>query len=185
MNKMERRPFLGAALAGFPFSLLAQNLDKPKPAESPLVSRGNDRLGEQHTIGVSSTNFKVITRDTAGGLFIMEHTNRKKGGPPLHLHHNEDEWFYPIEGEYLIAVGSERYRARAGDSILVPRKTAHTWAFVGETPGRMLIGFAPAGKMESFFRDTEKHHDKGIYVNDAEVYRGYGMELLGAPLKLE
>ncbi len=113
----------------------------------------------------------------------MEHRNQKKGGPPRHLHHNEDEWFYPIEGQYVVAVGSARYELKAGDSILAPKGTPHTWAFVGETPGRMLIAFAPAGKMEAFFRDTEKR-DPGGYTAEAEVYRTYGMELLGPPLSV-
>ena len=44
----------------------------------------------------------------------MEHTNRKKGGPPRHLHHNEDKWFYAIEGEYIVEVESERFRLKSG-----------------------------------------------------------------------
>ena len=36
----------------------------------------------------------------------MEQTSSKKGGPPRHLHHNEDEWFYVIEGEYITEIGS-------------------------------------------------------------------------------
>ncbi len=35
MNKIERRPFLGAALAGFPFALLGQSLRMPKPDTTP------------------------------------------------------------------------------------------------------------------------------------------------------
>ena len=54
-------------------------------------ARGEDRLGERHTIGLSTTAFKVLTNDTGGGLFVMEHESRNKGGPPRHLHHNEDE----------------------------------------------------------------------------------------------
>jgi quercetin dioxygenase-like cupin family protein len=42
--------------------------------------------------------FKVLTRDTNGELFIIEHTTRQKGGPPHHIHPHQDEWFYVIEG---------------------------------------------------------------------------------------
>jgi len=184
MRKMERRPFLGAALAGFPLALLGQAPNAPEAGRTRLVRKGEDRLGEHHTIGVSSTSFKVLAQDSDGGLFIMEHTNRKKGGPPRHLHHKEDEWFYPIEGQYIVEIGSERYHANPGDSILVPKGTPHTWAFVGDESGRMLIAFAPVGKMEAFFRDTEKR-DRGGYVNDSDLYRNYGMELLGPPLMVE
>lgn len=114
----------------------------------------------------------------------MEHTSRKKGGPPRHLHHNEDEWFYVIEGEYIAEIGSERFELKPGDSVLGPREVPHAWAFVGDTPGRMLITFAPANKMEAFFRDNAKRRKDGEYLNDAQIYHAYGLELLGPPLSV-
>jgi hypothetical protein len=64
------------------------------------------------------------------------------------------------------------------------RGVPHAWAFVGDTPGRLLITFAPANKMEAFFRDNAKRNEHGEYLNDAEVYRAYGLELLGPPLSV-
>lgn len=185
MAQMARRPFLGTVIAGFPFALPGQSINSSKAAKIPAVLSGQDRSGEHHTIGVSSTDFKVTTPDAGGGVFIMEHTNRKKGGPPRHLHHNEDEWFYVIAGEYIVEIGSERFRIKSGDSILAPREVPHVWAFVGDSPGKMLIAFAPANKMEAFFRDSEKRLKRDEYSNNAEVYRTYGLELLGPPLSLE
>lgn len=60
----------------------------------------------------------------------------------------------------------------------------HAWAFVDDTQGRMLIALAPANKMEAFFRDNEKRRKDGEYLNDAQVYPAYGLELLGPPLSL-
>jgi quercetin dioxygenase-like cupin family protein len=185
MRNIERRTFLGAAMAVFPLALLGQSIKTTTQASPARVPSGEDRYGEHHSIGISSTDFKVSTLESSGALFIMEHTNRKKGGPPRHLHHNEDEWFYAIEGEYLMEIGSERFRLKAGDSILAPREVPHAWAFVGDTPGKMLIAFAPANKMEAFFRDNAKRNKDGIYLNDAQTYRAYGLELLGPPLTLE
>jgi hypothetical protein len=54
--------------------------------------------------------------------------------------------------------------------------------YVGDGPGKLLIVFAPAGKMEAFFRDNAKPSKQGEYLNDAAVYRAYGLELLGPPL---
>ena len=185
MRDIERRTFLGATMAAFPLALMGQSIKATTQAKAARVSSGEDRFGEHHSIGVSSTDFKVSTQESSGGLFIMEHTNRKKGGPPRHLHHNEDEWFYAIEGEYLMEVGSERFRLKSGDSILAPREVPHAWAFVGDTLGKMLIAFAPANKMEAFFRDNAKRNKDGIYLDDAQVYRAYGLELLGPPLSVE
>ena len=184
MRDLDRRSFLGAAMAALPLALSEQSIGTSTQAKATLVPRGEDRFGEHHTIGVSSTDFKVTTKDSNGGLFIFEHTNRKKGGPPRHLHHNEDEWFYAIEGEYILEVGSERFQLKAGDCILAPREVPHAWAFVGDTPGKLLIAFAPANKMEAFFRDNEKRFNGGNYANEAEIYRAYGMELLGPPLSI-
>lgn len=104
---------------------------------------------------------------SASALFVIEHASRKKGGPPRHLHHNENEWFYVIEGEYIAEVGSERFQLKPGDSLLGPREVPQAWAYVGEGPGKLLIAFSPAGKMEAFFRDNEKRQKEGEYVNQS------------------
>lgn len=182
MQNPDRRAFLGTALATLPLGMLAQTVEtKVKPVHVPS---GEDRLGDRHVIGASSTAFKVLTDDSASALFVIEHASRKKGGPPRHLHHNENEWFYVIEGEYIAEVGSERFQLKSGDSLLGPREVPHAWAYVGEGPGKLLIAFAPAGKMEAFFRDNEKRQKEGEYLNDTAVYRAYGLELLGPPLSI-
>ena len=178
---VNRRSLLSGAIAASRLALLGQS-NGPASAKAVRLTRGEDRLGEHHTIGVSRTDFKVMTKDSRGGLFVMEHTSSKKGGPPRHLHYNEDEWFYVIEGDYIAEIGSERFRLKRGDSVLAPREVPHAWAFVGDTPGRLLIAFAPANKMEAFFRDNAKGRKDGEYVSDVDVYRRYGLELLGPPL---
>lgn len=178
---LERRSFLALAISAFPATLLAQGGKTPVTGKPVRVPDGQDRYGEKRAIGVSSaTTYKVGTKDTNGGLFVFQHENSKKGGPPLHLHHNEEEWFYVLQGDYIAQVGSERFQLKAGDSLLGPREVPHTWAFVGNTPGRLLIAFAPANKMEAFF--TEPGMRAGTYLNDAEHFRAYGMELIGPPL---
>ena len=77
-------------------------------------------MGEHHAIGLSTTSYKVLTADSRGDLFVMQHANQKKGGPPKHIHHNEDEFFFVLEDDYLIEVGRERLALRPGDSILGP-----------------------------------------------------------------
>jgi len=174
MEKMERRGFLAAAIGAFPLALLGQSVKSSAPVKLAPVANGEDRLGEHHVIGVSSTAFKVLTDDTGGALFVIEHASHKKGGPPRHLHHNENELFDVLEREYIAEIGPERFHLKSGDSILGPRKVPHAWAFVGNTPGKLLISFAPAGKMEQFFPDNLKSRKDGEYLNDAEVYRAYG-----------
>ena len=139
----------------------------PGAAPTPLVPAGQDRFGEYRGLGVSSIQFKVLPQES-NGLFVVENSFHAKGGPARHLHYDQDEWFYSIEGEFILEVGKEQFRLRPGDSLLAPRKVPHVWAYVGNstegtagetlgaTRGRILIAFMPAGKMEAFFREVTK-----------------------------
>lgn len=143
------------------------------------VAAGEDRYGELRGLGVSAIAFKLTARDS-GGLLVIENTFHDKGGPARHLHYDQDEWFYCLEGDFIIEVGRERIALTAGDSVLAPRKVPHVWAHVGEATGRMLIAFSPAGQMEAFFREVTKAN--AMPPQDPELWRAHGMELLGPPL---
>ena len=120
---MKRRSFLKTAAAlvpasGFEAFALAQTASTPKNDQVHLVPNGEDRLGESHSRGYSSILFKAMPNETNNGLLIIEHTHLVKGGPPLHLHVRQEEWFYVVEGEVLMQVGDSRHHLRPGDSIL-------------------------------------------------------------------
>jgi quercetin dioxygenase-like cupin family protein len=179
---MKRRSFLKTATAFLPAAALRHYaLAQPATAASPstdihVVGAGQDRFSESHSLGFSNIRFKVATRDSGGNLFIVEHNNLVKGGPPLHLHLHQDEWFYVMEGAVLFQVGSERQRLGPGESVLAPRQIPHAFSAVGQTPSRMLIAFTPAGMMEQFFRDTAHPNPP---VLDAALFRKYEMEYIG------
>jgi mannose-6-phosphate isomerase-like protein (cupin superfamily) len=179
---MERRLFLSGALASLPLVAWAQTV-AAKKGGAVRVAAGEDRYGVARPRPFGTSAFKVATKDSGGGLFVMEHRLTKKGGPPLHLHHGEDELFYVMEGEFLMDIGGERFKAKAGDSVLGPKGIPHTWAFVGDTPGKMLFVFAPAGKMEDYFLERDRRG--GALIEDAAFLHAYGMELLGPGLKVE
>jgi mannose-6-phosphate isomerase-like protein (cupin superfamily) len=199
---MERRSILAlpfAALAGStllgtnaalatPRHLLAN--DSASDDDGPPVAAvpsGQDRQGRPHQIGVSATTYKVVTSDTKGDLFVIEQANQRRGGPPLHVHHGEDVLFSVLAGDYLVQVGDKRYPLKTGDCILGPRGIPHAWAFVGTTPGRLLLSYAPAGKMEAFFNAWEQlGFTPGGYSKekDAALLRSYGMERIGPPIPL-
>lgn len=147
------------------------------------VARDTDRSGEYLGRGISRVFFKVSTEDSHGSLLVVEMTHHAKGGPGRHLHYDQDEWFYIVEGEYVFEVGEERVRLKSGDSVFGPRKVPHVWAYVGDQPGRILFIFTPAGQMEAFFRAPGKA-DVAL-PQDPAFFRAYGMELVGPPLAIE
>jgi quercetin dioxygenase-like cupin family protein len=152
----------------------------PSRSSLPLwVAGGADRFGERRGLGINTIDFKVAGQQSSD-TFVIEMTIWEKGGPARHLHHDQDEWFYVIEGEFLFEVGQERFTLKAGDSMLAPRKVPHVWACVGDGRGKMVIVFSPAGQMEAFFRETTKAN--AMPPLNPQVWRDYGMELVGPPL---
>ncbi len=97
MNDVSRRTWL-KAIAGISItpSLVGA---QPAPALSVVRSRV-DRTGGPHkaAVGNSHIDFKVLSGDTRGGVFIMENRDLTPGGPPRHLHYSQEEWFYLVDG---------------------------------------------------------------------------------------
>lgn len=146
------------------------------------VKSGEDCFGEYRGLGVSVINFKVVPPDS-NGLLVLENVFHAKGGPARHLHYLQDEWFYAVEGRFIVEIGPDRFTLEPGDSILAPRKIPHVWAHVGDGRGRMLIAFSPAGQMEAFFREVTKAN--AMPPQDPALWQAHGMELLGPPLKVD
>src|SRR5579859_2150193 len=142
------------------------------------VAAGEDLYGENRGLGVSVSYIAIkVSLPDPNGLLVLENTLYKKRGPARHLHYDQDEWFYAVEGEFIIEIGQERITLNPGDSILAPRKVPHVWAYIGETKGRMLIAFTPAGNMETYFREVANAN--ALPPQDPKFWRAYGMELLG------
>lgn len=153
-------------------------------ANIPSVLRvlaNKDQFDEHRSLGVSTLTFKLTPKER-DGVFIIENTFHEKGGPAKHLHYDQDEWFYVVEGEFLLEIGQEKFTLKPGDSVLGPRKIPHVWAYTGGNYGKILIAFMPAGKMEAFFREITKTN--AMPPLDPELWRVHGMELLGPPLKI-
>lgn len=105
------------------------------------------------------------------------------------MHHNEDEWFYVIEGELTFWVGGQVSVAPAGAFVFGPRDIPHTFT-VSSAQARFLLVVEPAG-FEGFIGalgepapqrvipppPTEPPDMEALVTLAAE----YGLEILGPP----
>jgi quercetin dioxygenase-like cupin family protein len=92
--------------------------------------------------------------------------------PPLHLHKNEDEWFYMLEGEVTFHVGGENHHGTAGAFVSFPRGIPHT--FTVESPAARFLVMNTPGGFERMFELAPK--------TDEEAFRAltaFGMEVVG------
>ena len=132
--------------------------------------------------------FLVTGAESGGAYFAMEAFVPPGGGPPPHIHRNEDETFYVVEGQCDFLLGQETVTGGVGDFINVPRGTVHRFHNAGTTPARLILTFTPAG-IERFFEETlERALEPGHVVLDniddvAARYVAaaprYGLEFVG------
>jgi quercetin dioxygenase-like cupin family protein len=119
--------------------------------------------------------FLVTGEQTRGAYFVMEALVPPGGGPPPHIHQNEDETFYVVEGQCQITIGERTVLARVGDFVNIPKGTVHGFNNNGIRNARLIVTFTPAG-MEGFFRETlERVFDRTAAPprNQAEVVERY------------
>jgi mannose-6-phosphate isomerase-like protein (cupin superfamily) len=100
---------------------------------------------------------KITSDQTSGAYSLFEITTRPGEGPPPHVQHWEDEYFYVLEGEYEFLDGGRTIRAGVGSLIYVRSGNLHAHKNVGEGPGRMLVSQTPGGTHERYFEELAKN----------------------------
>ena len=151
------------------------------------VNTGGARFGEHYKMkGVTQNtlDIKISGSDTDNDLAVFEQTGlTPNGGPPLHIHPFQDEWFYVIEGEYHFQVGKEKYEMKSGDTIFLPRNVQHAFIQRSEK-GKMIVSYLPAGKMEAFFKSTDKWTTHPSNEEIIKVFADHEMTVVGSPLTI-
>lgn len=177
--------FAGAILVA-PFGSIAKSYESLRQKTGFKIDAGADRFQKPINLFDGDTFYtKVSARDTNGDLYVYESSRVKKGGPNLHLHYNQDEWWYILEGEFIIKVGDKMYHVKPGDSVFGPRGIPHAFSKLGEGAGRMLTTFQPAGKMEECFIAISEGQMKGKSEADQDKFRKqHGFERVGPAIDI-
>jgi quercetin dioxygenase-like cupin family protein len=102
----------------------------------------------------SLLTFKALSEETGGAFLLFEMLSPRGKATPLHVHPDEDESFYVLDGELLAYVEGRELAAPAGSFFSFPRGTEHAFTVTSET-ARFLTLFTPGGPAtEAFFRDA-------------------------------
>jgi mannose-6-phosphate isomerase-like protein (cupin superfamily) len=125
--------------------------------------------------------FKAVGAQTGGAFDFFEDAIEPKAGPPEHIHHQNDEFLYILEGEFLVKIGDRLLKATPGTFCFVPRGTAHTWQNVGTQTGRVLAFFTPGG-MDGFFRELSQVSSLLDMSQVLPITEKYHSEVVGPPL---
>ena len=144
------------------------------------------RAGEGRAVSAPAgrLTYKARSEETGGAVTVLETVADPGDGPPLHVHLNDDEFIYVLEGRLRFQLEETVHDAPVGSFVFLPKGVTHTWQNAGDSKVRFLVGFTPASPgMERFFeRSTELADD----VRLADAFKDFsgdaGITVLGPPL---
>jgi quercetin dioxygenase-like cupin family protein/ketosteroid isomerase-like protein len=153
------------------------------PRQAGFARGPGDVARVEHGLGGAVT-FWARGHETGGTLTLAESEVMPGMGPPLHVHVDDDEFVYVLEGRLRIRLEHDLRDLPAGSFAFIPKGTRHTWQNAGDEPARFMFGFTPAAPgMERFF-DRSAELSPGVRLEEGfSRFAGEaGMEVLGPPL---
>ena len=184
---MKRSAFVKACLAATGFltaPITAAARQQKRVNKGITVKAGHDRFDKPISLFEGDTfHTKVSAKDSDGDVYVFESIRVKEGGPSFHLHYDQDEFWYILQGEFLFKVGDESFTAKTGDTVFGPRKVPHAFSKLGEGEARILMFFQPAGKMEDMFQKIRAGVTKGLTEEQMDAFRHeHGIKKVGPAL---
>ena len=130
--------------------------------------------------------FKVTGEDTAGAFdyFIVEVAPH--GGPPLHVHHKQEETIHVLNGQFKVRIGDELFQLDEGGFAYLPSKIPHAFLNLTDQPAQMIVVYTPGGG-HKFYEELgpatrNRTPDRAVI---AGIFEKHGMSLLGPPLSAD
>jgi mannose-6-phosphate isomerase-like protein (cupin superfamily) len=123
-----------------------------------------------NVVGSIGADFVIVEWKDAGG---------PPGPPrwiaPLHLHRDDDEAWYVLEGKLHVRVGQEVLEASAGSAVFVPRGTPHTYCNPG--PGLTRYLLVMTSNIYSLIQEIHSMKDRSAGALQA-MFEKHNSELL-------
>jgi quercetin dioxygenase-like cupin family protein len=155
-----------------------------QPGMRPFVlAPGEGRSVENPVGGV--TTFKALSDESGGGLTVIEGVSAPGEGPPLHVHREQDEFIYTLDGTFRVRLGDDLVEILPGSFVFIPRNTPHTWQNAGDSPARFVATLFPAHvEFEEFFLRYADlpPEERGMEAFGRVAAETRAMEVLGPPL---
>lgn len=130
--------------------------------------------------------FKVTGEETGGAFDYFTVQVAPHGGPPLHVHHTQEETVHVLTGDFRIRIGDETFRCAEGGFAYLPSGVPHAFLNLTDQPGEIIVVYTPGGG-HKFYGELGPLTRNGTpdRATVAAVFEKYGMTLLGPPLTLD
>ena len=103
---------------------------------------------------------KVKSQDTNNVFSVIQIVTPPGKGVSVHVHENEDELVYVLEGEIEVSLGDQTMLAVPGVMALLPRGIPHGFTNVGDKPSVVIDTILP-GQFDNYFVEMAALYNNG------------------------
>jgi mannose-6-phosphate isomerase-like protein (cupin superfamily) len=146
--------------------------------------------GEQHAGAppLDRPFFRFASGQTDGLLALAEvQLPPLTAGPTLHVHANEDEMFFVLDGVMTVQIDEQLHEIAAGGLAWGSRGIPHAFANRAKDPLRIMIMWIPGGA-EGLFQEMRAHLQVADGAPDqqvvAEIQARYGCTHVGPQIPI-
>ena len=143
--------------------------------QKPILSAPDG--GDQYGFPGTTFHHRARSADTNGTFSVVELITEPGQGVAAHVHENEDELVYVLDGDVEVTLGEQQMNAGAGIMALLPRGIPHGFTNVGDGPSRLLVTILP-GAFDNYFVELGKLYQAGEPTDEqlAALARQYSVE---------
>jgi len=116
----------------------------------------SSKEGTKFNILGHEVTVKLHSRD-GNDNYVFELISPPGSGIPSHVHKNEDEVLYILEGEFEVMVTEEVFKATAGDCLNFVRNIPHAYTNTGTKDAKTLWYVSPGRSFEEFFGELSQY----------------------------
>ncbi len=153
---------------------------------TPIIRQQGE--GEQMWFaGGGVFTWKATAAETGGRFLLIEDRMERNKMTPMHLHPQQDEAIYVLDGDLLVDIDGEQHAVHRGGLFFAPRGVPHAFTVTSESAH--VLSVMVDGSGEDFYRqagrpvtspaDAEKPADFALLRRVAES--SPSIELLGPP----
>ena len=129
--------------------------------------------------------FKVTGDDTAGAFDFFTVDVAPLSGPPLHVHHVQEEAIFVLKGRFKVQVGDQTFHCDEGGFAYMPKQVPHAFFNLTEQDGEVIVVYTPGGGQKFYEEFGPIARSGADRATLAQVFAKHDMTLLGPPLKAD
>ncbi len=131
-------------------------------------------LGPEQGVVAGHSDLKATRTATGGSLTVLRSriASRRGEKAPLHVHSQEDESFYVLEGTITVRCGEETFEAVPGSFVFLPRGIAHM--VTSASSEAMVLIISTPGGFDEFIRELHQAGPASDEVRD-QIGAKYGI----------